>query len=36
VCTTIIVGRNRSAAGQLFELYFDHDRQTWVLARRLA
>lgn len=25
-----------SAAGRFFELYFDHDRQTWVMARRLA
>ncbi len=25
-----------SAIGHLYELYFDHERQTWVLSRRLA
>lgn len=25
-----------TAGGRLYELYFEHDRQTWVLARRLS
>ena len=25
-----------SARGHLYELYFDHERQAWLLARRLS
>jgi hypothetical protein len=25
-----------SAHGSIYELYFDHQRQTWVLSRRLS